>query len=121
MAATLRFEHDVAGNIMYIEKCPPYPGQDEDDIENGVIARRHPDTDEVESVMILFYSSRILTHEPLRLNIAVAEGAINDQPAASEFDRLVRPGSKWLTFPADAEIVEWYIPGWNEATEPSPT
>ena len=121
MATTLRFEHDVAGNIMYIEKCPPYPEQDEDDIEDGVIARRRPDTDEVESVMILFYSSRILTREPLRLNILVAEGAINDQPAAAEFDCLVQPGSKWLTFPADAEIVELYIPGWTEMAEPSLT
>ena len=121
MATTLRYEHDVAGNIMYIEKCPPYPGQDEDDIEDGVIARRHPDTDEVESVMILFYSSRILTREPLRLNIPVAEGAINGHPAAAEFDCLVQPRSNWLTFPTDAEIVERYIPGWNAATEPSLT
>lgn len=121
MATTLRFEHDVAGNIMYIEICPPYPGQDEDDIEDGVIARRHPDTDEVESVMILFYSSRVLTLEPLRLNIPVTEGAINGHPAAAEFNCLVQPSSNWLTFPTDAEIVERYIPGRNEATEPSLT
>ena len=121
MATTLRFEHDVAGNIMYIEKCPPYPGQDEDDIEDGVIARRHLDTDEVESVMIPFYSSRILTLEPLRLNIPVAEGAINGYPAAREFYCLVQQSSDWLTFPADAAIVERYIPGGNEATEPSLT
>lgn len=121
MATTLRFEHDVTGNIMYIEKCPPYTGQDEDDIEDGVIARRHPDTDEVESVMILFYSSRIVTHEPLRLNIRVAEGTINGHPASEAFDCLVHPSSNWLTFPTDTEIVERYIPGWNEATEPSLT
>ncbi|MDE2785040.1 MAG: hypothetical protein OXL37_00100 [Chloroflexota bacterium] len=121
MAATLRFEHDVVGNIMYIEKCPPYPGQDEDDIEDGVIARRHPDTDEVESMMILFYSSRIVSREPLRLDIPVTKGAINDQTAAAEFDCLVHPDSEWLTFPADAEIVELYIPGWTETTEPSLT
>ena len=121
MAAMLRFEHDVIGNIMYIEKCPPYPGQDEDDIEDGVIARLHPDTDAVESIMILFYSSRILSRDPLRLNIPVAKGAINSQPAAAEFDCLVQPGSEWLTFPANAEIVELYIPGWTETTEPSLT
>ena len=120
MAATLRFEHDVVGNIMYIEKCPPYPAQDEDDIEDGVIARCHPDTDEVESMMILFYSSRIVSRDPLRLDITVAKGAVNGHPAAAEFDCLVHPDSEWLTFPADAEIVELYIPGWTETAEPSP-
>ena len=43
--------------------------------------------------MILFYSSRILTREPLRLNIPVAEGAINGHPTAAEFDCLVQPSS----------------------------
>ena len=120
MAATLRFEHDVVGNIMYIEKCPPYPGQDEDDIEDGVIARRHPDTDEVESMMILFYSSRIVSRDPIRLDIPVAPGFICGEPAAAEFDCLITPGSEWLTFPLDAEIIELYIPGWTETAEPSP-
>ncbi len=111
MAATLRFEHDVVGDILYIEKCRPYLGQDSDDIEDFVIARLNPNNDEVESMEILFYSTRIISRQPLRLNIPVAKGAINGHPAAAEFDCLAQSVSPWLTVPPDAEIVELYIPG----------
>ena len=93
MAATLRFEHDIVGNIMYIEKCPPYPGQDEDDIEDGVIARRHHDTDEVASMMVLFYSSRIVSREPLRFGHPSGERS-HQRPAGGRGIRL--PGAARL-------------------------
>ncbi len=121
MATKLTFEHDVIGNIMYVEKCPSYPEQDSDEIGVSVVGRMNPYTGEVESLEILAYSSLILSRDPIRLEIPVAPGVICDQPAASEFDCLVQPGSKWLTFPADAEIVELYIPGWTETSEPSLT
>ena len=123
MATQLTFEHDVLGDILYIESCRPYPAQDEDDIEDCVIARCNPDTDVVESVMIMSFRHRIISRDPLRLEIPVAPGSICGQPAAPEFDCLVQPGSPWLTFPPDAEITELYIPGWTEtpAETPAPT
>ena len=121
MATDLSFRHDVIGNVMTIEKCRPHPEQDSDEIGLSVVGRMNPNTGEVESLEILSYSHLILSRDPIRLEIPVAPGVIYDQPAAAEFDCLVQPGSKWLTFPADAEIVDLHIPGWTETAEPSLT
>ena len=110
MATKLRFQHDVLGDIMTIAKCRPYPGQDSDEIAEAVVGRMNPDTGEIESLEILHYSTRILSRAPLCLEIPVAPGVICGLPAASEFGCLAPPGSQWLTFPADAKIVELYIP-----------
>ena len=104
MDAQLTFCYDRIGDILWIEKCQPYQGQDSDDIENLVVARLNPDTDEVEGLDVLFASTRILSHRPFRLNIPIAPGAINDWPAAPEFDCLVDPGSEWLTVPEAAVV-----------------
>ena len=120
MAAQLTFEYDVPGDVMYIEKCRPYPGQESDDLECGVVARRQPATGEIESLEILFYSTRILRRNPVQLEIPVADGRIFDWPAAAEFECLAPPGSPWLTIPADAEITGLYIPGWLDAETPAP-
>ena len=115
MAAQLTFQYDVLGDVMYIEKCRPYPGQESDDLECGVVARLQPATEEIESLEILFYSTRILRRNPVQLEIPVSPGRIFDQPAAPEFDGLALPGSPWLTIPPDAEIAELYIPLRSEA------
>lgn len=104
MDAQLTFCYDRIGDILWIEKCQPYQGQDSDDIENLVVARLNPDTDEVEGFDVLFASTRILSHRPFRLNIPIAPGVINDRPAAPEFDCLVDPGSEWLTVPEAAVV-----------------
>ena len=121
MATDLTFRHDVIGNIMIIEKCRPYAEQDSDEIGLSVVGWMNPDTGEVESLEILSYSHLILSRDPIRLDIPVAPGVICGEPAAAELHCLTPPGAKWLTFPADAEIVELYIPGWTETAEPSLT
>ena len=120
MATDLSFRHDVIGNIMTIKKCRPYAEQDSDEIGLSVVGRMNPDTGEVESLEILSYSHLILSRDPIRLEIPVAPGFICGEPAAAELHSLTPPGSEWLTFPEDAEIVELYIPGWTETAEPSP-
>lgn len=112
MATKLTFEHDVLGNIMYIQKCQSYREQDSDEIGDCVVGRMNPDTGEVESLEILFYSRLVLSWEPLRLKIPVAPGLVCGEPAAAEFDAVMQPGCPWLTIPPDAEIVELYIPGY---------
>lgn len=119
MATELTFEHDVLGNIMYIQKCPSYREQDSDEIGDGVVGRMHPDTGAVESLEILFYSDLVLSREPLRLKIPVAPGRVCGEPAAPEFDALVQPGCPWLTIPPDAAIVELYIPGYDGMPMPA--
>ena len=117
----LIFEYDVEGDIMFIAKCQPYLGQDEGDIEDMVVARCHPHNNEVESIEILFFTTRVLSRSPVRLDIPVTKGAINGRPAAPEFDCLAQPDSPWLTIPPDAEITELYIPLRSEAEAPAPT
>ena len=104
MEANLTFEYDRIGDILSVDVCPPYREQDSDEIDDSVVARLHPQTDIVESIDILFLSTHILSHNPFRLNIPVAPGAINGWPAAPEFDCLVEPGSNWLTVPQAAVI-----------------
>lgn len=120
MVAKLTFQHDVVGNIMTIEKCRPYREQDSDEIGDCVVGRMNPNTGEVESLEILFYSYLVLSREPLRLKIPVAPGRICGEPAAAEFDVLAEPGCPWLTIPPDAEIVELYIPGYDGMPMPVP-
>ena len=117
----LIFEYDVEGDIMFVAKRRPYLGQDEDDIEDMVVARCHPYTDEVESIEILFFSTRVVSRNPVRLDIPVTKGAINGRPAAPAFECLVQPGSPWLTIPPDAVITELHIPLRSEAAAEAPT
>ena len=102
MGANLTFQYDRIGDILTIEIRPPYRGQDSDEIGDSVVARFHPRTDIVEGIEVLFLSAHILSHDPFRLDVAVAPGAINGWPAAPEFDCLVQPDSEWLTLPGAA-------------------
>ena len=104
MAAQLTFTYDRIGDILFVGKCRPYREQDSDDIEDMVVARFNPHTNEVESFEVLFVSRRIISHDSFQLDIPVATGAINDQPVPPEFDCLVQPGSKWLTVPQAAVV-----------------
>ena len=100
MAANLTFSYSAAADVLCIAKCPTYRGQEAEDIDDLVIARCHPDTGEIEYLEILFASKRIVSQDPLQLNIPAGKGAINGHPAAAEFGRLAGSGSKWLTLPA---------------------
>lgn len=104
MESNLTFQYDRIGDILSIEICRPYRGQETDEIAASVVAKLHPNTDVVELVEILFLSTQILSHDPFRLNIPVAPGTINGCPAAPEFDCLVDSNSKWLTVPRAAVV-----------------
>ena len=60
MAAKLRFEYDRDADILYIAKRPPYPEQESEELGDDVVARLNPKTGEVESVEVLFFSTRLL-------------------------------------------------------------
>jgi hypothetical protein len=59
MAGKLTFHYDHIGDILYIDKCKPYPEQESEAIEDDIVIRLHPSTNEVENVEILFYSKRL--------------------------------------------------------------
>ena len=60
MAAKLTFQYDRQADILYINKCPPYPEQESEELGDEVIARLNPETRAVENVEVLFFSTRLL-------------------------------------------------------------
>jgi hypothetical protein len=60
MEAKLTFQYDREGDILYINKKPPYPEQESEELGDEVIARLNPKTKEIENLEVLFFSTRLL-------------------------------------------------------------
>ena len=69
MEAKLIFQYDRVGDILYINKCPPYAEQESEELGDDVVARLNPKTGEVETLEVLFFSTRLLRSELLELPI----------------------------------------------------
>ena len=63
MASRLTFRYDREGDILHIDKCPPYAEQESEELGDEVIARTNPRTDEVENLEVLFFSTRLLRND----------------------------------------------------------
>ena len=71
MESKLRFKYDREADILHIDKCPPYAEQESEEIGDEVVARLNPDTGEVESLDVLFFSTRLLRSELFELPVTV--------------------------------------------------
>jgi uncharacterized protein YuzE len=60
VGAKLTFKYDRDADILHIDKCPPYPEQESEEIGDEVIARLNPKTGEIENMEVLFFSTRLL-------------------------------------------------------------
>jgi uncharacterized protein YuzE len=60
MGAKLSFKYDREADILHIDKCPPYPAQESEELGDEVIARLNPKTGEIENMEVLFFSTRLL-------------------------------------------------------------
>ncbi|MSQ13170.1 MAG: DUF2283 domain-containing protein [Dehalococcoidia bacterium] len=69
MDAKLTFRYDRIGDILYIDKCPPYPEQESEEIGDEVVARLNPKTGEIETLEILFFNSRLRQGETIDLPV----------------------------------------------------
>lgn len=69
MEAQLIVEYDRTGDILYLGKTPPYPEQESEEIDYGVVARLNPQSGEIENLEILFFSARVASGAPLQLPI----------------------------------------------------
>jgi len=58
MGAKLAVQYDREADILYLTSRPPYPEQETDELGDDVVARLNPDTGDVESLGILFFSTR---------------------------------------------------------------
>ncbi len=69
MATKLTFKYDREADILHIDKCPPYPEQDSEELGDDIIARLNPITGAVENLEVLFFSTRSLRSNLLELPV----------------------------------------------------
>jgi uncharacterized protein YuzE len=70
MASKLTFRYDRQGDILYINKRPPYAEQESEELGDDVIARLNPTTGAVENLEVLFFSTRLLWSELFELPVS---------------------------------------------------
>jgi uncharacterized protein YuzE len=71
MEKGLTFKYDRLADILYIDKTPPYPEQETEELGNDVITRLNPTTGEIENLEVLFFSTRLLRQDLFELPIEV--------------------------------------------------
>jgi uncharacterized protein YuzE len=59
MAAKLALQYDRQADILYLTSRPSYPEQETEELGDDVVARLNPETGDVESLEILFFSARV--------------------------------------------------------------
>lgn len=59
MAAKLAVQYDRQADILYLTTRPPYPEQETEELGDDIVARLNPETGDVESLEILFFSKRV--------------------------------------------------------------
>ena len=69
MDARLSFEYDREGDILHIDKCPPYAEQESQELGDDVVARLNPSTGEIESLEVMFFSTRLPRIDLLQLPV----------------------------------------------------
>ena len=70
MEKRLSFHYDREADILYISKQPPYKEQESEELGDDVIARLNPKTREIESLEVLFFSTRLLRGDLFELPIS---------------------------------------------------
>ena len=60
MDAKLTFRYDREGDILHIDKRPPYAEQESEELGDEVVARLNPETGEIENLEVLFFFTRLL-------------------------------------------------------------
>lgn len=69
MATKLAFQYDREADILYITSRPPYPEQETEELGDDVIARLNPESGDVETLEVLFFSTRLLRSDLFELPV----------------------------------------------------
>ena len=69
MGTKMTFKYDREADILYIDTLLPYPQQETEELGDDVIARLNPDTGEIESLEVLFFTTRLMRREWFELPI----------------------------------------------------
>ena len=65
IAEALTLQYDRVGDILHINKRPPYAEQESEEVGDEIIARLNPFSGEIENLEILFFSQRLLSSEDI--------------------------------------------------------
>jgi uncharacterized protein YuzE len=65
----LTFKYDRTADILYIDTVSPYAEQETEELGDDVIARLNPKTGEIETLEVLFFSTRLLRSELFELPV----------------------------------------------------
>jgi uncharacterized protein YuzE len=57
----LTIRYDKVGDILYLDRCPPYADQESEEIGDEILVRLNPTTGTIENLAILFFSKRLQT------------------------------------------------------------
>ena len=57
MAAKLALQYDRQADILYLTSRPSYPEQETEELGDDIVARLNPQSGDVESLEILFFST----------------------------------------------------------------
>jgi hypothetical protein len=69
MEPKLTFRYDRETDILHIDKCPPYPEQDSEELQDEVVARLNPKSGDIENLEVLFFSTRLLRGDMFELPV----------------------------------------------------
>ena len=69
METRLSFKYDREADILYIDRVRPYPEQETEELGDDVLARLNPITGEVETLEVLFFSTRLLREDLFELPV----------------------------------------------------
>lgn len=69
MEAKLTFKYDRDADILHIGKRAAYPEQETEELGDDVVARLNPGTNQIESLEILFFSTRLLRGDLFELPV----------------------------------------------------
>ncbi len=67
VAGRLAFQYDREADILQIRSRPPCAEQESEELGDDVIARLNPKIGDVESLEVLFFSTRLLRSDPFEL------------------------------------------------------
>ena len=69
METRLSFKYDRDADILYIDRVRPYPEQETEELGDDVLARLNPITGEIETLEVLFFTTRLLRQDLFELPV----------------------------------------------------
>lgn len=70
MATKLTFTYDREADTLHIDTRPPYAEQESEEIGDEIVARLNPDSNAIENLEVLFFSTRLQDGRPFELPVA---------------------------------------------------